>query len=225
MGYLLVHSPLLGPSSWAGVAAAVAARGHRAVVPDLRAAVTGPAPHHDAIVDAAASAIAIAPVVIVGHSGAGAYLPGIAARMHRAPVAVVFVDAVLPSCTGSHRTDPAVERLLDEHTSEGMLHPWLSWWDDQVVAAILPDEAMRAELAADLPRVPRRLYDEAVPMPPGWCELPTTYLRLSAAYAAEMEEAERRGWPTRSLDADHLTTVTAPGRVLDAVEELVSRLG
>ncbi len=45
---LLLHPPLPGPSVWGPAAEALAAAGHRAVVPDLRPAVDPPADPGDA---------------------------------------------------------------------------------------------------------------------------------------------------------------------------------
>src|SRR5690242_9890568 len=98
----LVHSPLVGPATWEGVADELRARGHDVVVPSLLAA----APRGDwrACVDAAAGPGA---TVLVGHSGAGPLLPQIAARCDPAPECLVFVDAGVPPARGASELIPS----------------------------------------------------------------------------------------------------------------------
>lgn len=95
---LFVHSPLVGPSTWAVAAQLMAARGFAVSVPDLTGLARGPAPMWRNLVDGAVDgAAALAgDVAIVGHSGAGALLPAIASGLQSRAVSLVFVDAVLP---------------------------------------------------------------------------------------------------------------------------------
>jgi pimeloyl-ACP methyl ester carboxylesterase len=78
MELLLVHSPLVGPTTWSWVATALSAAGHDAIVPDLRSsALTGqPLEFVDQAVSSTPSDWS-GPLV-VGHSGAGFLLPSIA---------------------------------------------------------------------------------------------------------------------------------------------------
>jgi hypothetical protein len=95
MDFLLVHSPLVGPTTWRWVAAALSAAGHGAVVPDLRSsAVTG---RPRSFVGEAVSSTPSdwSKPVVVGHSGAGFLLPSIVERLDA--VHAVFVDAGLPA--------------------------------------------------------------------------------------------------------------------------------
>jgi alpha-beta hydrolase superfamily lysophospholipase len=55
----------------------------------------------------AATAEAAAPVVLVGHSGAGLLLPAIADALTVDVAALVFVDSFLPPASGSLRLAPA----------------------------------------------------------------------------------------------------------------------
>src|SRR6478672_5599041 len=93
----LIHSPLVGPLTWGPVAEALAARGARAVVPDLRAPTAGP-PYWAAHAAAAAARLAEAPepLFLVGHSGAGALLPAIRQALGRPVAGYIFVDADPP---------------------------------------------------------------------------------------------------------------------------------
>src|SRR5690348_6220402 len=79
--FVLIHSPLVSPFTWRSTAAALAARGHTARVPDLRD-TPGAGPYWQQHAASAAAALADLPadrpLILVAHSGAGALLPAIA---------------------------------------------------------------------------------------------------------------------------------------------------
>jgi RimJ/RimL family protein N-acetyltransferase len=212
--YVLVHSPLLGPRSWASVAA----RLKDVDVPDLRSFVTAPPPSWAAL---QGRAIAMpAGAVVVGHSGAGAVLPLIAAASKAS--AVVFVDAVVPPSSGAFRIPSEFRAWLADLAVDGVLPPWPAWWGPDALAALVPDEADRRALD-DAPRVPLAFYDEPVPVPDGWDTMPCGYVRLSEAYDDEAAEARRRGWPVVRLAGTHLDLVTRPEEILRALKLVVSQ--
>ncbi len=221
---LFVHSPLVGPSSLRRLAEAAARAGHETALPDLTPMAASNRPHEvyrDLAVEAARALTG--PPVVVGHSGAGAFLPAIGEAI-RETAGLVFVDALVPPAEGAHRTPDRLAALLDEQTVEGVLRPWLDWWPAEAVAELLPEAADRDELAADMPRVPRSFYDVPIAVPPGWSEQPCGYLRLSPAYDAELERARQWGWPTATLESTHLGTLTEPDRVLVEVLGLTGHL-
>ncbi len=222
---LLVHSPLVGPSSWGPVAATARERGWTVAVPDL----TGVATCRDSwgtwFVDRAVEGgHSASEFIVAGHSGAGVFLPQIADRFAGRCVGTVFVDAVVPPASGSHETSAGLAALLDEQTEQGLLRPWLDWWPDEVVARLLPETTDRAQLRADMPRLPRVFYDEPVDVPVGWTDRPNAYLQLSPAYDADRRLAEQWGWPTAVVDGTHLGIVTEPEVVVDAIAGVVDRM-
>ncbi len=73
-----------------------------------------------------------------------------------------------------------------------------------------------------MPRLPRSFYDEDVPVPEGWSDRWCGYLRLSAAYDAEFEEAGNRGWPRTDVEGTHLSIHTQSGSVLGAIKSLLA---
>src|SRR5688500_16898946 len=98
MRFLLVHSPVVGPATWRWVAEARTSEGHEVAVPGFRtAAATG---HPQAVVSAAVASTPSDEAVVVGHSGAGFFLPSIAARLPSPARRIVFVDAGIPPCEG-----------------------------------------------------------------------------------------------------------------------------
>ncbi len=222
---LLVHSPLVGPSSWSRLAAVAADSGLEVVVPDLTGIAHSPRPRWRALVDDAVGAAAgLDRITVVGHSGAGALLPIVGERLGRRLGALIFVDAVHPVPEGLHETGIELAALLDAQTTDGRLAPWLDWWPVEVVESLLPSEADRAAIADDLPRLPRDFYDDAVPMPVGWTDGPCAYLQLSGAYADDRERARRLGWPSITLESSHLGIFTEPAPVLQAVLALADEV-
>ncbi|MFT3855612.1 MAG: hypothetical protein QM733_23220 [Ilumatobacteraceae bacterium] len=157
--------------------------------------------------------------VIVGHSGAGAVLPLIARDVGAA--VTVFVDAVVPDPTTTLTPSDGFAALLDHlPVVDGLLPPWHDWWPPEIMARLVPDELLRAWVAAETPRLPRAFYDEPVALPEQWWQRPAAFLQLSAAYDEELARAQQWGWPTRRLDGQHLDLLTRPGDVADALVRL-----
>lgn len=191
-------------------------------MPDLTRVTESSPPWWRMLVDTAAAATAdlARPIVVVGHSGAGAFLPAIGERLRGRLGSIVFVDAVLPPHVGAHETPAGMRYLLDEQTVGGRLRRWLDWWPEDAVTQLLPNPSDRELLMRDMPRLPRSFYDETVPVPDGWSCGRCAYLRLSQAYKDEYDEAGARGWPREEIDANHLSIHTEPERILDAVFSL-----
>ncbi len=222
--FLFVHSPLVGPSSLRRLALAASVLGHQVALPDLTPTATAVQPHHEYLRRAVAGAqVRSTELTIVGHSGAGAFLPAIDDSI-AADTALIFVDAVIPPREGAHTTPAPMKDILDEQTEDGLLRPWLMWWPHEVLSELLPEASDRAELMSDMPRLPRSFYDVAVDAPPGWSEGACAYLRLSAGYDGELDEAVARHWPTATLDSTHLGTHTHPDQILHEVLRLADRI-
>lgn len=193
-------------------------RGWVTTVPDLRGASDSPTRYSQR----AASASDAADVVI-GHSGAGPFLPAVADAMHAA--ATVFVDAVVPTSGRSFMPTAPLVRLLDTlPVVDGRLPPWHEWWPADMLAELVPDETLRRRITAEIPQLPRSFYDEAVSMPSQWWTRPSAYLQLSQAYDDDRTRAELWRWPTSRLAGRHLDVCVTPDLIADRVIELVHRL-
>lgn len=222
---LLVHSPLVGPSSWRPLADVARDRGIDAVRPDLTGVAEAVSPQWQHLVDVAVrSAVGPSGVVVVGHSGAGAVLPAIGERLGRRSRALVFVDAVVPPVEGEHRSSPGFLEFIDDKAVDGRLPRWLDWWPAETVNELVTSPADREELRADMPRLHRSFYDDPVPVPPDWAGGPCAYLELSAAYDEEYDQAGELRWPRTSIDGTHLSIFSDPSGVLDAIETLLEDL-
>jgi hypothetical protein len=226
--WLLVHSPLLGPASWAPVAARLGADGDGVIAPDLRPSLSAGTGYARRQASIAAESVAEGPVVLAAHSGAGPLLPVVVSALQDRGVSVsgaVLVDAGLPHPGRSRRSSLPTELAahLDTLAVDGWLPPWPKWWPPDALAALVPDSEQRTQLANDCPPLPAALFDE--PMPHG-AELPgAAYVLLSDAYTEQAAVADLQGWPVVRLAADHLALMTRPDDVIQAIRDAVSTFG
>jgi pimeloyl-ACP methyl ester carboxylesterase len=222
MKFVLVHSPLVGPTTWRWIADTLSTAGDETVVPDLRAAAA--AGHPDAVISAAAAAIPQewSAAVIVGHSGAGSIIPTIAAKLGRRTARMVFVDAGLPPCEG--RVTPSADFLeqLRALAVDGVLPRWSTWWGDGVMEALVPARHQRTELEAEMVEVPLAYFESAFDVPVGWCHTAASFLLLSESYRAEAERARTLGWPTIEHIGNHLDIVNDPDAIAGTIIKLAS---
>jgi len=218
---VLVHSPLLSPMSWSAVAEALTAMEHRVVVPDLRPVLSGNPPFYARVFSAVAEVIGrdVGSVVLVGHSGAGALLPGIAGALPVPATGLVYVDALLP-----HPGTSWLESLSEDRAAhlrslcrDGRLPPWSTWFPAEVLEKALPDEAMRAAFHDDLPELPWALTTEPMPSVVLDPAPRKAYIRLSEAYDQMAASAEESGWPVARLSAGHLAPLTRPGELAELI--------
>ena len=222
---VLIHSPLVGPSTWSALAPVAAAAGFEVAIPDLTGVAAAAPPRSKWFVDAAVRATGEldGPIVVVGHSGAGVMLPSITAELGKRCVKVVFLDATVPPTDGEHRPSAPFLDMLDRQTIDGSLNPWLTWWPTETVDELVPDPELQRMLLADMPRLPRAFYDEAVPVPDGWSSGSNAYVQLSPAYVDERRAAAERGWPTATVDSTHLGILTDPETVMRAIVDIIDR--
>jgi pimeloyl-ACP methyl ester carboxylesterase len=224
MVFVLVHSPLVGPSTWSPVARVLERRGHRAVVPSLLEPAEAPPRDWRRCVEAVRAAVRTLsdPVVLVGHSGGGLLLPVIADAFAAPISGLIFVDSRVPASTGETPLVPLAFRdQLHTLAVDGMLPPWSSWFGEDAMRELVADEALRAALSREMRSVPLAYFEQRIPSPPGWDRLPCAYLLLSDAYREAAEEARERGWRVEEITgAQHLHIAVAPAAVTDALIRL-----
>jgi hypothetical protein len=231
--FVLVHSPAVGPGTWGPVARVLHARGHDAVVPDLRVVAQ---PHQRppywplvaaTVADAMGQLDEPGPVVLVAHSNAGLLLPTITGVSPRPVAAAVYADAAVPSRPGPSAAAPAgmLERLRAMAHPDGRLPRWTDWWPAEDVDALVHDAEVRRELIEEQPLLPVDYYEQLLPVPALWWTVPTAYLRLSEAYDEELAAARRDGWPTATLPGHHLHQLVDPVGVAHALLDLAGQLG
>jgi Alpha/beta hydrolase family len=226
---VLIHSPLLGPTSWSLVLQELKRRGYQAVAPSLLGIGTAPPPQWRHVPEAVRRATTpiVSPVMLVGHSGAGPLLPLIAEGLTAEVVGLIFVDASLPPAYGvASLVPPEFMDHLRALAGDGVLPPWSSWFGEQTMEELVPSEPVRDALEAEMPRLPLSFFEAAVPMPQAWTRRPCAYLLLSdEAYGASAAHARKRGWPVAELPgAQHLSIITDPLAVTDVLLDLAHHL-
>jgi hypothetical protein len=228
--FALIHAPVLGPASWRPVAAELAAAGHRATVPSLAGFTASGPPYAPALVGLGAGQVARPAsgadrVVLVVHSGAGAFARALASALDAPAVGVIFADAGLPSPAGSTPVvDDAFLPYLREIAADGIVPPWPQWFPDADPAELFPDRAARAAVEADARPLPLAFFEESVPpgvRPPGLAG----YLLFSEGYQRAAAQARERGWPVKELPGSHLHPLVAPAEVAGALTQLAAACG
>jgi hypothetical protein len=224
---LLVHSPLVGCTTWDLIAADLSGRGYDVSVPDLTGTVTAGPPYCLRQAEVIARSAGSRPAILIGHSGAGPLLAAAGALTGQA-LGYVFVDAGLPIPGQSWMdTVPAglAAQVREMADAEGWLPPWSQWWGDEALAELLPDPRTRRDFAAGCPRLPLAMFREVHPAAPPWPDALGAYLQLSEAYEDEAAKARKLGWPVAEHPGHHLALLTEPGRVAARLCELLGRLG
>jgi len=224
--FVLVHSPSVGPGTWAPVAGRLTAAGCAAAVPSLLAVGEGGPPYWPRVTAAVGARLAGTdagkPLVLVAHSNAGVFIPVIRRSLAQPVTCSIFVDASLPA--GHGPTPTAGEEFLPFLRGlagpDGLLPRWTDWWDEADVAPLFPDPATREALTGEQPRLPLAYYQEQVPVPDGWQDHRCAYLLFGPPYDAQAREARERGWAVRSIPGEHLHQVVDPGGVARCLLEL-----
>lgn len=220
---VLVHAPLVGPSTWRWVAEELRRCGHDVFVPALRddSALDGDRLQRSLIIRAASAVPHGSDVVLVGHSGGGMLLPLIAARSTARSVSYVFVDSGLPPAEGTLELagDEFRATLQERVEPDGRLPAWHTWWGDNAMEWLVSDAERRAEVIADVPRLALAYFDARPPLPLLWRSSPCGYLLLSEVYRAAADEAKAEGWPVVEVLGTHLELVNRPSAVAAAIVE------
>ena len=225
--FVLVHSPSVGPATWAPVAAELTHRGHSVLVPSLLGVADAAPPAWQHVTAAVVAALGDLPpdrpVILAGHSNAGAFLPVISTTVRQPVAASVFVDALLPPIEGPTRIADGefLDFLRGIAGPDGRLPQWTDWWSDADVAPMFPSAEVRAEVSAEQPRLPLSYYEQEVPVPSGWPAHPCAYLLFGPPYEEMAEQARARGWPVAHVPGLHLHELVDPVAVTDALLALV----
>jgi hypothetical protein len=225
-GLVLIHSPLVGPSTWEPVAAELRRHDRRAVVARLTPAIELRPPYAPRHADEVAEQTVgegLGRAVVVAHSASGARLPLTGHALTTRGIEVVgyvFVDAVLPADGRRPRDVLPAEFVvrLDELAVDGVLPPWPQWWPPEALAELVPDPGARA-LFDECRPIPLDLFAEPVPVPAEWPDAPCAY--LSFTYENEARQASGLGWRVGRLAGRHLHQVVDPAAVVAAIDRLI----
>src|SRR3970040_2441388 len=121
--FALIHSPLVGRSTWARVANDLRRRGVETIVPALPDSALLTPPYWKHHVEAVARAVESAQhhLILVGHSGAGPLLPAVREPGHPPAAPYLFVGAGLQRA-GASRLDLFEPREAAEQFRQSASH-------------------------------------------------------------------------------------------------------
>ncbi len=220
---VLVHSPLVGPFTWSLVAKPLQVDGFDVLVPVLTDSGETPPPYWQQHAACVLRALVSIPhersLVLVGHSGAGSLLPVLAQAARHPVTAYLFVDAVLPH-PGKTQLEEMPEELR-QLLAEGSRFPN---WKDEDLREVLPDGRARQQMLAEVQPRPLTFFEEVLPDVSGWSDTPGGYLLLTQGYRPYLEQAQRAGWPSRTLSAGHFHMLVDPVGVAATLVELMKQI-
>lgn len=228
--YVLIHSPLVGPLTWQLVKAEMEKRGLDAITPTLSDHPDSAQPYWQQHAKSLASGLIQTPgdrdLVLVAHSGAGPLLPVMRRALTQSVAAYVFVDAGIP-CDNLSRLD--LMRLQDSHWAEEfhqtLLHgETFPQWNAEDLREIIPDENLRQKMAAEINPRALAFFTEPIPVFAGWPDSPCAYLKFSAAYDWDFDQAGRANWAMREMNAGHFHMLVDPSAVTSLIIEMVQDL-
>jgi Alpha/beta hydrolase family len=222
--------PARGTDELVPVAQELERRGRAAVVPSLLGVANAPEPQWRHVPDAVRVATSHLQrrVVLVGHSGAGLLLPVIADALTTEVAALVFVDSLLPPPAGRLLLGPpAFMGQLRAMATDGVLEPWSRWFGADAMRDLVPNERLRADLEAEMPRLPLSYFETTVPVPDDWRNRrPCAYLLLSPTpYGQSAAEGRVSGWPVIEIHGvQHLAIATNEISVTEALLDVEDSL-
>lgn len=170
------------------------------------------------------------PVVLVGHSGAGPFLPAARTRIQHPVHGYIFVDASLPGSDGATRFDLFESAEAAEQFRSRAKDGCLPIWTDLVglstdeLQRLIPDPSLRKRFTAELRALPLAVYEEPLPVPAEWPDVPCGYLLFSSVYRTNLEIARKAGWVCLELPGGHFHMLVDPIAVADTLIRLAQAL-
>lgn len=207
--FVLIHSPLVGPSTWSLVADEFRQRGLIAILPALHDSLAIKQPYWQQHAASIAKALADVPksvrLILVAHSGAGPLLPAIRQSIPNPVHAYIFVDAGIPQHDATRLDLMRMENAawaneFQQELEQGGRFPAWSFDDLQDV---IPDGSLRAEMVSELRPRGLDFFTEPIPVFDGWPDAPCVYIQFSESYDWDAAQANQFGWPTYKVVAGH----------------------
>lgn len=228
--FVLVHSPLVGSSTWSLVANQLRDQQIDTVVPTLVDSDVVQFPywqqHANSVVHELASLPADRPLILVGHSGAGPLLPAIRQVLAQPVLAYLFVDAGVPQDGASRLELLATESVpiatqLQQELEAGARFPA---WTDADLRTVIPDAIQRRQLLLELRPRALPFFTEPIPVFHGWPDARCAYLQFTSSYDSYTMQAHHAGWPVFTIEAGHFHMLVAPEVVANLLVEAAQTL-
>jgi hypothetical protein len=221
---VLIHSPLVGVSSWLPTAVALRSRGASVHVPDIVSAAAAFPAWRDWSSRLLPQIGGLQRPILIGHSAACVLIAEISGKM--ATSGLIFVDGQIPPGEGDVAAAEGWFRTFVDKlpVSDGRLPPWSDWWGPEAMTALFTDPVARESFAGGLPRLRRDWFDDSIVLK-SWSHVPAGYIRTSELLEADAASAGQRGWPVIRLQGTHLHPLLRPEETADAILSIVCRLG
>lgn len=223
---VLIHSSLVGATTWSRVAVELRHRGAEVVVPSLDDDDGRGRPIWRQYAESLALAVRRVgtdrALALVGHSGAGPRLPAMRSLLPHPVAAYLFVDSGLPGRGESQlalmaEEEPALAAQLRAHLASGGRFP--EWTADDL-REVVSDPNLRERVLREMRPRGLAYFEEPIPLPGDWPDAPCGYLHFSAVYDHAAERARSRGWPYRRIEGGHFHMLVHPESVADALLDL-----
>ncbi len=230
MPFALIHSPLVGPSTWRLVASQLEQQHDQVIVPALVDETGSDKSFWEQHAASAANAINAArskgPCILVGHSGAGPLLPAIGDRLHQPPSGYLFVDAGLPRHLATRLELMKWESkewadCFEQHMTAGGHFPT---WSDLDLQELIPSAELRSQVLREVKARTLAFFTEPISNSGKWFQAPCGYLQFSSAYDVPAREAQASGWPFINLQVGHFHMVVDPLLVAEALVHLREKM-
>jgi pimeloyl-ACP methyl ester carboxylesterase len=220
---VLLHSPLVGPSSLAPTANALRTRGHRCLVPSPRALTRQELPWRDWPAALLAEIGDVSAPVIVGHSMGGLLAARLASDLRAA--AMICLDASMPPESGpTPPVGPAFRATLEDlPVTDGFLPPWHEWWSGDAFEGAQVTPEVRALVVAEIPRLRKDWFDDEFQMQ-DWSATKRAFIRTGKWFDSEADKAAALGWPVVRLQGTHLHPTTCPEETASAIIRCIEAL-
>lgn len=228
--YVLIHSPLVGPSTWSLVANELRQRGLITILPALHDSPEINQPYWQQHAASIAQALADVPksihLILVAHSGAGPLLAAIRQSIPNPVHAYVFVDAGIPLRDATRldlmkMEDAEWANEFQQGLEQGGQFPTWSFDDLQEV---IPNAELRRQMVAELRPRGLDFFTEPIPVFDGWPDAPCIYIQFSESYDWDAAQARQFGWPTSKVEAGHFHMLVQPKEITQLVIEAVNKL-
>ena len=229
--YALIHSPLVGPLTWQLVHQEMGRRGIEAVTPTLTDHPNSTRSFWYQHAESVAKSLTRIPqnrsIVLVAHSGAGPLLPIIRQSVVHSISPYVFVDAGIPR-KNSSRID--LMRSQDQQWADQFHQALLQGerfptWTEDDLREVIPDDVLRRNMIAEINPRSLTFFTEPIPAFAGWPDAPCAYIKFSASYDWDFEQAKRASWLVREVNAGHFHMLVDPSVVTNMIVESVQELG
>lgn len=227
--FVLIHSPLVGPLTWDLVADEMRRRGLNVFVPTLNDSPGADEPfwkqHVESVLQVLVNVPKDIPLILVAHSGAGPLLPAIRQALAHSIGAYVFVDAGIPHANASRldlmkSEDPEWANDFQQELERGGRFPT---WSVDDLQEVIPDEALRRQMVAELRPRGLDFFTEPIPVFDGWPDASCIYIQFSNPYRQPAAQARKTGWPTYELRAGHFHMLVDPKIVTDLIVDSLAK--